>query len=438
MFFNNAKLKKENEVLKKTLKAKQALFDDLDKDMLRVTLDSTGKIIAANDMFCQQLHFSFDNLQSKHFEDLTPEKARQTPHHNLLKQAISNKKHWNGAFQIKKGNGDEGWLRTILQPVYDIDGKLESFLVIASELTRTISYSREQEDMLNALKRSMAGIEFDLEGRVITANDNFLSVMGYTLEQIKGKHHRIFCEPALADSTEYQQFWAQLRRGDFVQARFKRINSRGQDVWLEASYNPVHDDFGNLYKVVKFATDITGEVEREKLMTQAANIAYSTSQETDVHALRGQEVIKNTTIAMQKLAEQMQAASDGIKELDELSKKVGELVSSIRGIADQTNLLALNAAIEAARAGEQGRGFAVVADEVRNLASRTSKTTNEIVDVVTENQKLTQQAVEQISGGLAKTQETLSLTHEAATVITDIQDGAKKVVASIEEFHHSL
>jgi methyl-accepting chemotaxis protein len=228
---------------------------------------------------------------------------------------------------------------------------------------------------------------------VLTANERFLGSMGYTLAQIQGKHHRMFCEPAEYNSAAYQGFWDKLRRGEYVAERFKRVDSRGRVVWLEASYNPITDAHDRLYKVVKFATIITDQVNREIAVAEAANIAFSTSQQTDGSAQKGAAVVQQTVDVMRELAEHMEQAADRIGALDKQSQLIGSIIQSISSIADQTNLLALNAAIEAARAGEQGRGFAVVADEVRQLASRTSKATEEIVGVVQQNQQLAEQAV---------------------------------------------
>ncbi|MDW2245468.1 methyl-accepting chemotaxis protein, partial [Vibrio sp. 1287] len=182
-----------------------------------------------------------------------------------------------------------------------------------------------------------------------------------------------------------------------VTDRFKRVDQYGSVVWLEASYNPIHNDRGELYKVVKFATNITQQVLQEQSMAQAVQLANEVSQETGTQTVQGRQVIGSTLEKMQTLSEQMQQANAAIEDLKAHSSKISELVNSISGIADHTNLLALNAAIEAARAGDHGRGFAVVADEVRQLAMRTNTTTDEIVSMVTENLERTNNAVALIS-----------------------------------------
>lgn len=438
MFFNQS-LQKENQQLKEHLYSLEQVRESLDSDMLRITLDPQGHIVSINNNFEQELGIVFNTIDGVHLTNLVPPKARKTPHFNRMKTALEQRKHWNGALQIAKSNGEEAWLRIILQPIINSQGQLLRFFVFATELTRTITASREHEDMLNALNRSTAVIEFTLDGKIIRANDNFLRTMKYrSNEQIAGKHHRIFCEEEEANSPAYAAFWKKLASGQYVSERFKRVDSAGQIVWLEASYNPIHNDLGELYKVVKFATVITEQVNQEQAVSEAANIAYAVSEKTGQQTLEGQQVVTAIIDKMDNLVKQMKQAMMDIESLNVHSQKISKLVESISGIADQTNLLALNAAIEAARAGEQGRGFAVVADEVRQLASRTNNTTEEIVTVVAENLRRTTKAVELIAACQSQAGETLTLSTQAGQLMEDVQMGAQKVVDAISQFSQKL
>ncbi|MEQ4504651.1 methyl-accepting chemotaxis protein, partial [Pseudomonas sp.] len=193
-----------------------------------------------------------------------------------------------------------------------------------------------------------------------------------------------------------------------------------------------------LYKVVKFATLVTDQVAREDEVSQAASVAFEISQQTDVSAQRGADVVQNTVQTMRKISEEMQSASSGIEALGKQSLLISSIVQTIGGIAQQTNLLALNAAIEAARAGEQGRGFAVVADEVRQLAGRTSAATEEIVSVVQQNQSLADEAVRGMANSRTQAEQGLLLANEAGAVIVEIQEGAKQVVGAVGRFANQL
>ncbi|MCS3418907.1 PAS domain-containing methyl-accepting chemotaxis protein [Pseudomonas yamanorum] len=434
----NTRLKQELSALREELSSLQQVKESLESEMMALTLDPDGRIESVNAIFLQEMAYQASQLQGRLIEELVPAHVRQDAFQLRFKNALVRGEHFAGTVRLNRGNGDEAWLRSIVQPVRSSDGRIKHFSVYSSDLTRTIEASREHENLITALVRSTAVIEFDLNGNVLTANDRFLNGMGYSLAQIQGKHHRIFCESQDANSVEYQQFWKRLNAGEFVAGRFKRIDSHGRTVWLEASYNPVLDANERLYKVVKFATVITDQVNQEQAVADAANIAYSTSLQTDSSAQRGTTVVTQAVDVMRDLAKHMQQAGEGIEALNAQSQVIGSIVKTISGIAEQTNLLALNAAIEAARAGEQGRGFAVVADEVRQLASRTSKATEEIVGVVRQNQDMARDAVALMTDGRLQAEQGLALAAEAGTVIVEIQDGAQKVVSAVGQFANQL
>jgi len=437
-FMFNKRLKQELAALREELSSVEQVRSSLDSEMLGMRLDPQGKIESVNGNFENEMHYRNAELVGRSIDDLVPDYVKKLDFYQRMKSAISRGEHLNGALRLMRGNGQEAWLRSIVQPVRDSAGRVKYFTVHSSDLTRTIENSREHENLIEALQRSTAVIEFNLDGEVLTANERFLGSMGYTLAQIQGKHHRMFCEPEEYNSPEYRAFWDKLRRGEYVAERFKRVDSRGRVVWLEASYNPITDAHDRLYKVVKFATIITDQVNREIAVAEAANIAFSTSQQTDGSAQKGAAVVQQTVDVMRQLAEHMEQAADRIGALDKQSQLIGSIIQSISSIADQTNLLALNAAIEAARAGEQGRGFAVVADEVRQLASRTSKATEEIVGVVQQNQQLAEQAVNVIISGKQQAQQGLELAGQAGSVIVEIQDGAQRVVSAVGQFANQL
>jgi len=438
LFSNKKALEAENQQLKKELEAFHTIQKELREELLFLELNASGGITACNRGFEKLTHYGMQDLEAKGMAVLLHEDYISTQDGKGLLSAVKSRAHWHGKVRIVGAKGDEHWLRAILHPIDNANGQVERIVLYMAEQTTEINSSREQHDMMAALNRSTAVIEFDLSGTILKANENFLKAMGYQAAQIIGKHHSMFCQRDYTDSAEYKEFWRNLASGEMFSGRYQRIDSNGREVWLEASYNPIRDENRKLYKVVKFATVITDQMQREQAIADAANVAFNTSTKTGEQAEKGSGVVKKTLEIMQGLSSQMGLASQGIKELDEQSQKVADLVKSISGIADQTNLLALNAAIEAARAGDQGRGFAVVADEVRQLASRTSSATEEIVSVVTENRKLTENAVQLIETSQARARDALDYSNESGEVMNEIQRGSNEVVQAIGHFAQRL
>lgn len=402
--------------------------------MLSLTIDSTFKIIACNEKFAETLGYTPDRLLGRAMAEIVPTYVSKLPCFHNFRSAIAAGKSITDDYRYLHADGSLVWLHAHWQPLTGATGLLSHITCYATNITSRLEKASENASFIDALIRSTAVIEFDLSGHVIMANDQFLKAMGYNLSQAKGSHHRIFCKPEEASSQRYKDFWSTLNKGEFVAGRFERVDSRGQTVWLEATYNPVYDSEGTLRKVVKFATVITEQVAREREVSEAAQTAFEISRQTDVTAQRGAVVVNDTMHTMRKVAVEMQAASGGVEALGKQSLLISSIIQTISSIAQQTNLLALNAAIEAARAGEQGRGFAVVADEVRQLAGRTSTATEEIASVVLENQKLVDQTVAEMANSKSQAEEGLELATQAGQVIVEIQDGAKRVVEAVGRF----
>ncbi len=437
-WFGLKALREENQQLKEQVSMQAQIRDSVSKQMMRLTMDANGKIRAVNANFCSESALNETDVIGRPVLDLVPSFLQQTEHFNKLATALRTGDFWIGAWQIANRQGQEFWLRAALCPVKTSTGKLDHFEIYANNLTRTIETSQQHDALIKAMQRSTAVIEFDMKGHVLSANDLFLQAMGYRLTDIAGKHHKMFCPADIHQSSEYSQFWQRLGQGQFVADRFRRVDSAGREVWLEASYNPIANARGEFYKVVKFATVITDQVLQEREVASAAQVAFSTSQATDQSSRQGKQVMHDTAAVMAQLEAQMSKAVENINDLARQGQLVQSIIQSIQGIADQTNLLALNAAIEAARAGEQGRGFAVVADEVRQLASRTSAATVEIVDVVNRNQQLSSSAVQMIEQSQQQAQDVNALIGQARLVIDDIQLAAQQVVDSVSRFANRI
>jgi methyl-accepting chemotaxis protein len=434
----NGQLKKQLEEQAAELLLLRQLRDQMISTTLSITLDAEFRMVTVNQKFANTLGYDAEQLKGRPMAEIVPAYVKNLPCFHNFRAAVSKLVPISDNYRFLRTDGSLVWLYIDWYPIRNAQGALLHMSGYAREVTKALQLAKENEAFIAALLRSTAVIQFNLDGTVVSANDQFLQGMGYSLKQILGKHHRMFCTAEEASSPQYKTFWQTLNRGEYVANRFKRIDSQGRDVWLEASYNPVHDTEGKLCKVVKFASVVSEQVAREEEVREAASIAYDVSIKTDTSAERGAVVVKDTVATMQRIAEEVESATQGIEALGQQSHLISSIVQTIGGIAAQTNLLALNAAIEAARAGEQGRGFAVVADEVRQLAGRTSTATDEIVSVVQKNQALVDEAVREMANSREQAAKGLSLAKQAGAVIVEIQDGAKQVVSAIGRFANEL
>jgi methyl-accepting chemotaxis protein len=432
MFFNRHKAVVDD--LQRTLTEQAGLLDAINRSMAVIEFDLDGVVLRANDNFLKTMGYTAEQaIGQPHRRFCTAEFGRSAQYTDLWSR-LKNGQFQSGTFERVDSKGQPIWLEASYNPIKDASGRVVKVVKYAMDVTAKVQQESEANAKLQAIDRAMAVIEFNLDGSILTANQNFLTRMGYTLAELKGKHHRLFCTPELVNSSAYEDFWRRLNQGELFQGQFERVDKRGQIVWLEANYNPVYDAAGRLCKVVKFASDVTARVEQHEQDARSASAAYHISVATRKVAEQGTQVIQQAASEMREIAEDIAQSSTLIAQLGERSEQITAIVNTIRAIADQTNLLALNAAIEAARAGEQGRGFAVVADEVRQLAARTSGSTAEISSMIGLIQNETRQAIKSMEGTRGRAAEGVELANQAGTVILQIRDGASEAVDAVSMF----
>lgn len=289
-----------------------------------------GIIEEVNDRFLEVVGYSREQLLGRHHRVLMVPSEAESPAYREFWDALGHGEFQAGEFKRVAQGGREIWLQATYTPLIGPDGKPFRVVKFATDITSARITNAENRQQLEAIDRTEAVVHFNLDGTVLWANPRFLETMGYRLDEVVGQHHRMFVPDSESRSAEYETFWKQLRQGVPQTAEFRRWARGRRDVWLHATYNPIFDADGQLVKIVKFANDVTPLVE---------------SRRHYAHNMR-------------------------------------EVVGVIQDMAGQINLLALNAAIEAARAGSVGRGFSVVAQEVKRLAGQVDAATKGIQDQI--------------------------------------------------------
>lgn len=435
LFFKSQKNKQQDEAEYKN-QLLSAEYTAINQAMAVIHFDIDGTIESANDRFLELMGYSQSQLVGQSHRKLCEKDYQQSQEYQKFWQRLQHGDSFSGRVPRINSKGEQLWLEAVYTPVKDNQGKVIGVVKLASDITERMNRYYRQKAVINAFDRVMATIEFTIDGTVVEANDNFLKVMGYTKEQIKGLHHSKFCEDSFANSEAYRQFWKKLARGEFIADRIKRIARDGSIRWLQASYNPIIDEAGRVTGVIKFATDITDEVLHQDAERESASFAHHVSEQTLQWCAEGVEQIDDSVKITQVTAKKIKDASNEVKVLGERSEQITSIVQTINSIAEQTNLLALNAAIEAARAGEYGRGFAVVADEVRNLAKRSAESTAEIDKMIEDIQNQSDVAVRHMDDLLPQVEKSVEVTDKIGQMMSKINEHAQSVVEAIGQFAH--
>jgi methyl-accepting chemotaxis protein len=423
----------------------------LDRVQAVIEFDLNGHILNANANFLGAVGYTLAEIKGQHHSMFVEPGYKESAEYRAFWDRLRAGQFEAAQFKRLGKGGREIWIEASYNPLLDRSGKPYKVVKFATDITAQKALDADRAGQIAAIGKAQAVIEFTLDGIILTANDNFLGAVGYSLAEIKGQHHSMFCEQALKTSGEYAAFWAALKRGEYQAAQYKRLGKGGREIWIQASYNPILDASGRPVKVVKFATDITSQVKLlETLRTMidrnfseidqavarsthesgtALEAASTTRDNVQTMAAAAEEMAASVAEISQMMAksqiatdsafEQTNAAGSFAQKLSDAAAAMGGIVGLINTIAGQINLLALNATIESAREGEAGRGFAVVAQEVKNLANQAAKATEQIGNEIN--------GVQSISGEVVKALDSIRGSIEI------MRDNVVATAASVEE-----
>ena len=414
-----------------------------------IEFDLHGRIITANDNFLNVMGYALEEVQGQHHRIFCDSAFVHSPEYLAFWERLERGEFNAGEYRRVTKSGKDVWILASYNPIFDAEGKPVKVVKFATDITEQKKLSAESRGKLEALGRSQAVIEFDMRGHVLSVNHNFLRTMGYTEDEVVGAHHSLFCDEDLVKSAQYRNFWAALGQGEFQSGLFKRRGKHDADIWILATYNPILDIDGKAYKVVKFAMDVTDQVQREMLVSEKvqaiSGVLNKLTQSIGDIADGSQEtagIAGQTQVEAADGSKLLARSRDAIVAIQKSSGDVRDIIDTINDIASQTHLLAFNAAIEAARAGEHGYGFSVVANEVRKLAEKSAVATREIaklindtINRVDDGTRLSgevEAAFERIVRSVGRTSESIGQIHAATSAQANATQDASALLTELE------
>jgi methyl-accepting chemotaxis protein len=395
-----------------------------------------GTIITANDNFLAAVGYRLEEIQGKHHSMFVAPGEKESAAYREFWASLNRGQFQSAEYKRYGKGGKEIWILASYNPILDDTGKPFKVVKFASDVSEQKLKTANFAGQIEAIGKSQAVIEFDMSGKVLVANENFLKTLGYSLAEIQGKHHQMFVAADQRESAGYREFWASLNRGEFQSGEFQRVGNGGRDIWIQASYNPIRDLNGKPYKVVKYATDTTAQVvarmRSEKVRGMMDQVAAG-AEELNASVREISEAMSKSKETAMTAVGRVEAADQQAHRLSEAAEAMSSIVQLIGDITGQINLLALNATIESARAGEAGRGFAVVASEVKNLANQAKQATDKIEQEIGNLNGISGDVVEALNSIKKAIQEvseyvtsTAAAVEEQSTVTSEMSVGMKR------------
>ena len=410
---------KEIPDLQLELQQMQAVNNALNRVQAVIEFDLKGKILDVNENFLALLGYSLEDLRGQHHRILCEPTYTASAEYKKFWERLAAGNLDKGEYKRIGADGHEVWINASYNPVMNSDGKPFKVVKFATDITAARNEAAEVQGKMTALDKSQAVIEFDLDGHVLHANANFLAAVGYTLDELKGKHHRTLCDDAYTRTHDYTDFWAKLRSGTFDSGRYQRKRKDGKTLWLQASYNPVHDASGRVVKVVKFAADVTAQVELEQLVKQRAEEDQRKVDDLlkTVKRAAGGDLTGDIVVGGETPIDQL---AGGIKQMmDDLRKVIIKVIQGTKSfsvasteISGQSNTMASGAQLLGATVEEMNATIEELTASINSIADN-AKGADQLA-------KDTQQEAERGGKAIDKSIESMELINKSSEDISEI------------------
>ena len=370
-----------------------------------------GTILTANDNFLQTLGYTLAEVQGRHHSMFVDPTHAQSAEYRAFWERLGRGEFDAGQYRRFGKGAREIWIQASYNPVFDSTGRAYKVVKFATDITAQKMQAADFAGQLAAINKSQAVIEFSLDGRILAANENFLATTGYTLEEVRGRHHSMFVEQAYRESAEYRAFWEKLGRGEYDAGQYRRLGKGGREVWIQASYNPIMDMNGRAFKVVKYATDVTAQV-RDANALQAA---VAQTREVVAAAQAGD------------LTHQI-ATDDKTGPIAELCHGVNALMETMAGIIGQIKFAADTIALGASEIAQGNADLSQRTEQQAASLEETAVSMKDLADTVRSTAENARQASQIASGAVDVAAQGGKVVHEVVSTMALINESSRRIV----------
>ncbi|MEQ8305874.1 MAG: PAS domain-containing methyl-accepting chemotaxis protein [Hoeflea sp.] len=380
----------------------KAVLEALNKSQAVIEFKLDGTIVTANENFCQAMGYDLSEIKGQHHRMFIEPAEAGGDAYKAFWKSLGEGKFFRAQYKRIGKGGNEIWIEASYNPVFR-GNKPYKVVKFATDITAQKIKSAEDAGKIDAISRAQAMIEFELDGTIITANENFLKTLGYTLPEIQGKHHSMFCEPSFSSSAEYGEFWRTLGRGEFIAKEFVRIGKGGKQVHISASYNPIFDADGRVFKIVKFATDVSRRVENVKVLSDglermaggdlAQQIEVPFQEDLDPLRVNFNSAIARLCQTMLSVANNASAIASGSDEIraaaNDLSKRTESQAASVEETAAALEEVTKTVSESSHRAEEAGNLVGKTKIDAENSGVVVSKAVSAMAEIEKSSQAIT-------------------------------------------------